>query len=132
MKQTKYFFILGAALAVLILLAVIYRPTIQGFVGSSGSSAGADTFTLYYAEWCPHCKTVKPIFKDWSKKGSVTINGKPVFLQMVEADTDAEKLKGKPVKGFPTFLLEKANGSTVEFQGDRSPSGWEQWLAQNV
>lgn len=130
MKNQKYMFILGAALALMILLAVVYRIKPEGFVGGGG--AGTDTFTLYYADWCPHCKTVKPIFKDWSKKGSVTINGKPVFLSMVEADTDAEKLKGKPVKGFPTFLLEKSNGKFVEFDGERTPSGWESWLASNL
>lgn len=122
--------ILGAALALMVLLAVVYR--IRPAEGFAGGAAGADSFTLYYADWCPHCKTVKPIFKDWSKKGSVNINGKPVFLTMVEADTDAEKLKGKPVKGFPTFLLEKADGKFVEFEGERTPAGWESWLASNL
>ena len=128
MKQTKYFLILGAALAVFLLLAVVYRPSLQGFE----SGAGADTFTLYYADWCPHCKTVKPIFKDWSKKGSIEVNGKPVFLTMVEADSQADKLQGKPVKGFPTFLLEKADGKFVEFEGERTPSGWESWLNKHL
>jgi hypothetical protein len=51
---------------------------------------------------------------------------------MVEADSNPEKLKGKPVKGYPTFLLETADGKFKEFEGERSPSGWETWLAKNV
>ena len=51
--------------------------------GSAGfeSFESAPTFTMYYADWCPHCKTLKPVFKDWSKKGSVVVGGKTVFVQ---------------------------------------------------
>ena len=127
-SSTKYFLILLAAAAVLLLVAVVGKPA-EGF---SGGGAGVDTFTLYYADWCPHCQTVKPTFKSWSSAGSTKIGGKTVFLQMVEADTNPEKLKGKPVKGYPTFLLEKADGQFKEFDGDRTPAGWAQWLAKNV
>jgi len=91
----------------------------------------APTFTMYYADWCPHCKTLKPVFKEWSKKGSTTIGGKTVFLEMVEVDTNPEKVKGKPVKGYPTILLEQ-NGKFTEFDGDRTAAGWESWLAKNL
>jgi thiol-disulfide isomerase/thioredoxin len=91
----------------------------------------APSFTMYYADWCPHCKTLKPVFKDWSKKGSIVVGGKTIFLDMVEVDTNPEKVKGKPVKGYPTILLEK-NGKFTEFEGDRTPAGWESWLAKNA
>jgi thiol-disulfide isomerase/thioredoxin len=125
-NTTKYALILFAALAVLLLIGVIGKPS-EGFSGD-----GVDTFTLYYADWCPHCQSVKPTFKEWSSSGSTKVGGKTVFLSMVEADTNPEKLKGKPVKGYPTFLLEKADGSFKEFNGDRSPSGWTEWLTKNV
>jgi thiol-disulfide isomerase/thioredoxin len=94
--------------------------------------ADADTFTLYYADWCPHCKTVKPIFADWGKKGSVNIDGKTVFVSLVEADASPDKVSAAGVKGFPTMLLHKAGGQKVEFDGERSPQGWESWLKQNL
>ena len=99
----------------------------RGFEGFQGGDA---SFTLYYADWCPHCKTVKPVFADWSKAGSVQINGKSVTTKMVEESQNTDK--SVPVKGYPTFLLKKSDGSYVEFSGDRSPSGWESWLAQNL
>jgi protein-disulfide isomerase-like protein with CxxC motif len=60
----------------------------------------------------------------------VTVNGKTVTTNMVEESSIKDK--SVPVKGYPTFLLKKADGSYVEFNGDRSPSGWEKWLAQNL
>jgi thiol-disulfide isomerase/thioredoxin len=92
----------------------------------------APSFTLYYADWCPHCKTIKPVFKSWSSSGSTTVKGKTVFLSMVEADTSPEKLKGVPVKGYPTFLLQTADGKFKEFDGDRTPEGWKAWLEDNL
>jgi thiol-disulfide isomerase/thioredoxin len=107
-----------------------YHPSTSGFGGFEGFES-APTFTMYYADWCPHCKTLKPVFKDWSKKGSTVVDGKTVFLEMVEVDTNPEKVKGKPVKGYPTLLLEK-NGKFTEFDGDRTPAGWESWLSKHL
>jgi len=129
--KTKYFLIIVAVAAILVILRMAYNSQqTQGFVGGSGGAV--DTFSMYYADWCPHCQTIKPVFKDYSKSGSTIVASKTVFLQMVEADTSPEKLKGKPVKGYPTFLLEKSDGTFVEFDGDRSPSGWNEWLAKNL
>ena len=126
MKTSTRNLFVGAAVIVLVLLAIRYfNSRREGF-------EGADTFTLYYAKWCPHCKSIAPVFADFSKSGSVNVGGKTVFLTMVEADEDADKMKGKPVKGFPTFLLEKANGQNVEFDGERTPQGWKSWLAKNL
>jgi len=114
----------------LALLAVIRYLYPKNYQGNHEGLAGSDSFTLYYADWCPHCKTVKPIFADWSKKGTIDVGGKTVFVSMVEASDP--KSKNPNVKGFPTMLLEKGDGSVVEFSGDRTPAGWESWLKQNV
>ena len=123
---TRNTFIIVLLVGVMILMYIryLYPDGTDGF-------QSAPTFTLYYADWCPHCKSIKPVFEQWSKKGSVIVGGKTVFVEMVEADKNADKLKGKPVKGYPTFLLEK-DGKFKEFDGDRSASGWEKWLSQNL
>jgi thiol-disulfide isomerase/thioredoxin len=120
-------FILILLLGVTILMYIRYlHPD-----GSEGFES-APTFTMYYADWCPHCKTIKPVFKDWSSNGSTTVAGKTVFLSMVEADSNPEKMKGVPVKGYPTFLLKTADGQFKEFDGERTPAGWEDWLSNNL
>lgn len=85
-------------------------------------------FTMYYAEWCPHCKAVKPAFEEWSKNGFVTAAGKNVKVRMVEQSEKPEEVSAKGIKGFPTFLLETADGKKVEFQGDRTPEAYLKFL----
>ncbi len=120
------------SVSIALLVAVVILMFIR-YVSPAGPDGfqSAPTFTLYYADWCPHCKTIKPVFEEWSKKGSVVVGGKTIFVEMVEADKNADKLKGKPVKGYPTFLLE-TNGAFKEFDGDRTAAGWESWLSQNA
>lgn len=125
----KVLYVAAAILAVLIVLRWLRRPT-EGF--AAGPTAGADSFTFYYADWCPHCKSVKPVFKQWSEKKSMTVGSKTVFLNMVEADQNPEVIKANNVKGFPTFILARADGSTKEFDGDRTPAGWQSWLEANL
>ena len=126
-NQKKFLMIAGVVFIAFFVLRYFFARS-----SSDGFQSGVDSFTMYYADWCPHCQTVKPAFKEWSKKGSIQLNGKTIFLQMVEAEKDADKAAGKPVKGYPTFLLETSAGEFKEFEGDRSASGWESWLAKNV
>jgi thiol-disulfide isomerase/thioredoxin len=115
-----------------ITLVVLYlaRVLIKTHNSPEGFSGPSPTFTLYYADWCPHCKTIKPLFSSWSKNGHVMVKGKRVNLAMVEESQ--MKDKSVPVKGYPTLLLQTTDGTFVEFSGDRSPNGWESWLSQNV
>jgi thiol-disulfide isomerase/thioredoxin len=127
-KNNLLFLTVGAA--VLILLALYFFATPASPEGFS--SEGAPTFTMYYADWCPHCKDVKPIFKSFMKSGTVEVNKKLVFLEMVEAEQNPDKVKGKPVKGYPTFLLEKPDGTYLEYPGSRDEAGWAKWLKENI
>ncbi len=121
--------ILGA-----IIVAVLLYLKFSSFEGFADQK-GTDSFVLYYAEWCPHCKEVKPIFKSWgADKGSVQVNGKTVFVSMVEADAagSKEKMAGKNIRGYPTIMLEKANGQVMEYSGSRDEAGWMEFLKKNV
>lgn len=104
---------------------VFFRGRSEGFADSD-----APSFTLYYASWCPHCKDVAPVFKEWAKNGTVTVGGKTVFVKAVEEKEIPAGIKDK-VKGFPTFLYSKG-GNTVEYSGSRDASGWEAFLAQQA
>lgn len=125
MKLMTRRILMGAIILALVLLGYWYFKSSDGF-------ENADTFTLYYADWCPHCKTIKPVFSEWSSKKSIEVNGKTVFLSMVEADKEPEKVSEAGVKGYPTFMLKKADGTSVEFNGERTASGWESWLKSNL
>jgi thiol-disulfide isomerase/thioredoxin len=117
---------------VLILLATLRFIHLGSIREAFQNLQGADTFTLYYADWCPHCQSVKPAFEEFAKNGFVTVAGKNVKVQMVQPEKEPEKAAGKPIKGYPTFLLETAQGKTVEYQGERTPSGYLEFLNKQL
>lgn len=125
-------FLLGGTVLVLVLIRYLYMR--EGFTGSAGpiSTEGADIFSLYYVDWCPHCKSVKPAFEDFAKNGFVTVAGKNVKVRAVECEKQSELAAGKPIKGYPTLLLETAGGKTVEYQGDRTPEAYMQFLEEQL
>lgn len=118
-----------AVVALLVLLRFIATSYSEGF---TDSLKGADTFTLYYADWCPHCKSVKPAFEEWAKNGFVSIAGRNVKVRMVQPEKEPEKAAGKEIKGYPTFMLETADGKSVEYQGDRTPEAYIAFLEENL
>ena len=130
MAKMKSMYILFAVAALaLVVYAVLNGQLVQGFVG--GSSSSSDTFTMYYVEWCPHCKTAKPIFKDFMGNGSVAVNGKNVKCVMVDAEKEPEAVKGLNIKGYPSFILNKG-GNNVEFNGPRTGDGFTAFLKENM
>jgi len=122
-------YLVGIIVALLVLLRVIHAST-EGFTGSAATSTGGDSFTLYYAEWCPHCKSVKPAFAEWAKNGFVSVGGKNVAVSMVEPEKQPEKAKGKSIKGYPTFILETADGQVFDYEGERTPAGYQKFLEE--
>jgi thiol-disulfide isomerase/thioredoxin len=108
------------------------RGLLEGFQGGSSSSPDMNTFTMYYADWCPHCRTVKPDFGELVKKGAINVGSKKCLIRMVNADESPEELKKKNVQGFPTFLLETTDGQTVEYQGARTTEGWMKFLNEKL
>jgi thiol-disulfide isomerase/thioredoxin len=87
-------------------------------VGNSGGSA-ADIY-FFYTEWCPHCKTAKPIWAEFkSQMTGKDINGMTLNFVEVDCDKDTETSDKFNVKGFPTIKLVKGN-QIIEY--DAKPS----------
>jgi len=114
------------ALVLVVIAVVLYNYIVirEGF-------AGGPSLTFYYADWCPHCKPVKPVFTQFMSENSnsLTVNGTPVLLKMVES---ADVPAGSPVKGYPTFIYTDANGKTKECDAPRTADGWTSWLKTNI
>lgn len=121
--------ILLLAAVVIGILAYFYFQSstlLQGFQNKAGP--GDYTFTMYYADWCGHCKTAKPAFQKLANSGPVVVNGKKCSFQMVSPEKEPEKAKGKPVKGFPTFLFESPQGEVVEYKGERNGDAYLKFI----
>jgi thiol-disulfide isomerase/thioredoxin len=92
-----------------------------------GETNSRGTFTLYYADWCPHCKTIKPVFRDFMGDGTLTVNDAPIKVRMVE-EKRIQKGVDPAIQGYPTLLYSDASGKTVEFSGPRTPDGFMEFL----
>ena len=83
-----------------------------------GSSKQAEML-LFYADWCPHCKTAKPIWEDIKKQyQNKTVNGYHVIFTEVNCTTETaetEQMMNKyNIEGFPTIKLLK-DGQIIEY-----------------
>jgi len=122
----KMIMLVVAILSLLVLLS-LYGNRLAGFQNPSTPS-----FTMYYADWCPHCKTAKPEMEALVAKSPMDINGTKCNIRMIQPENDPEAAKGKPIKGFPTFLLETTDGKTVEYKGSRNTDGYLAFLNENL
>jgi thiol-disulfide isomerase/thioredoxin len=70
---------------------------------------------LFKVDWCPHCKTAKPIFDEVEKKlNKETVNGYTVVFKTVDCEADPELADKFKIEGFPTIKLVK-DGQVIEY-----------------
>ena len=86
-----------------------YQPNSEFNVESGGNTA---ELLFFYADWCPHCKTAKPIWNDLqSEYENKTINGYTVVFTEVncyEETAEVDNMMNKySVEGYPTIKLLK-------------------------
>lgn len=104
----------------------------EGFQGQTyGETNERGTFTMYYADWCPHCKSAKPIFKDFMGPGIIQVNGQPIRVRMVE-EKEHQKGVDPDIKGYPSFLYSDSAGRVVEFNGPRNADGFMKFLEDQI
>lgn len=106
--------LVGVALITLWFTTAMKDSFIQGF-----ANPGSYQFVMYYAPWCPHCKTVMPDFDGLG--ATQTIGGSTVKVSKVDCDAQPEVGKAKGVTGYPTFQLQDAQGNLVEEMGGAYP-----------
>jgi len=108
-----------------------YQPNSEN-VPESGGNGNTAELLFFYAEWCPHCKTAKPIWNDLkSEYENKTINGyKVVFTEIncSEETAEVEKMMNQyNVEGYPTIKLLK-DGQVIEYDAKPSKDTLVQFL----
>jgi thiol-disulfide isomerase/thioredoxin len=130
--------LIGAVVVGILALIGMYSMGITFGRGISGFQGGAvptvPTFTMYYADWCPHCQHAKPEFKEMASKGEIDVGGKRCAIKMVGLEENPEGVKAarKPINGFPTFLLETPDGEIYEYPGQRNTEGYMKFLNEKL
>jgi thiol-disulfide isomerase/thioredoxin len=87
---------------------------------------------LFYVDWCPHCKTAKPVWNDIkSEYENKTINGyKVIFTEVncTEETAEVEQMMNKyNIEGFPTIKLLK-DGQIIEYDAKPTKETMTQFL----
>jgi thiol-disulfide isomerase/thioredoxin len=126
--------IVALATVVIGILSYLYFKRVELVSGFQNQKAGPGdyTFTMYYADWCGHCKNAKPGFQSLANSGPVVVNGKKCTVQMISPEKEPEKAQGKPIKGFPTFLFESPDGQIVEYKGERNTDAYMKFINETL
>jgi thiol-disulfide isomerase/thioredoxin len=103
----------------------------QANQGSNEPTNNAELL-FFFADWCPHCKTAKPIWDELkSQYQTKTINGYQVIfteINCTEETAEVDKMMNKyNVEGYPTIKLLK-DGQVIEYDAKPSKETLTQFL----
>ena len=107
-----------------------YNPNHE-HLPSSSSSKSAELL-LFYVDWCPHCKTAKPVWEEVKAEyQNKTVNGYQVMCTEINCTNetpDVEQMMNKySIEGFPTIKLLK-DGQVIEYDAKPTKATLEQFL----
>ena len=109
-----------------------YKPNSEQIPAGGSDATNEAELLFFYADWCPHCKTAKPIWNDLkSEYQNKTINGYHVIFTEIncsEESAEVEKLMNQyNVEGYPTIKLLK-DGQIIEYDAKPSKATLTQFL----
>ena len=120
--MSKNMHIIIFSVIVLVIIGVVYyfysKKSSETFTSSYDSEKQAELM-LFYVDWCPHCKTAKPVWDELKTEyKDKTINGYNVLFTEINCTTETpeiEKLIAKfSIEGYPTIKLLK-DGQIIEY-----------------
>jgi thiol-disulfide isomerase/thioredoxin len=87
---------------------------------------------FFYANWCPHCKSAKPVWNDLKTKyENKIINGYTIIFTEIDCsneNAESEKMMNKyNVEGFPTIKLIK-DGQVIDFDAKPTQDSLDKFL----
>lgn len=110
---------------------VQYKPNNEQMYGNIEGGQTAELL-FFYANWCPHCKTAKPIWNELKTEyENKTINGYKVTFTEVDCTqetVESDKMMNQyNVEGYPTIKLLK-DGQVIEYDAKPTKATLEQFL----
>ena len=131
--------IIGSIVVLAIVGALVYyffvyskKTTTASSSNNSTSSSKQAELMLFYVDWCPHCKTAKPVWDELKiEYQNKTINGYSVLFTEINCTTETaeiEKLIAKyNIEGYPTIKLLK-DGQIIEYDAKPTKDTLVQFL----
>jgi thiol-disulfide isomerase/thioredoxin len=107
-----------------------YKPNSEQI--PAGGNSNVAELLFFYADWCPHCKTAKPIWNDLKAEyQNKTINGYTIVFTEIncsEETAEVDRMMNKyNVEGYPTIKLLK-DGQVIEYDAKPSKDTLTQFL----
>lgn len=88
-----------------------------------------------YANWCGHCKDLKPIWEELKsslEKKMESLDLKIDFVEIEESEKKKlEEYPGLKVNGYPTIFKIKNNGKIEYYDGHRELAKMQDWVLGN-
>lgn len=101
----------------MIILSHRYQCKKESFVDNH------DKLMFFYADWCPHCKSLKPIVQ------SIKDNSSLIDIEMLEdASTPSNVKKDFNIQGYPTIYYVH-DSKKIKFTGARTKDAIESFVA---
>ena len=105
------------------------REYTQGTSGGNGTQA---EIILFYVDWCPHCKTAKPIWEQVKAEyANKTINGYHVIFTEINCTNESPDVEAViekyRIEGYPTIKLLKGD-QVIDFDAKPTVSTLTQFL----
>jgi len=110
---------------------VQYKPNNEKMYGDIEGGQNAELL-FFYANWCPHCKSAKPIWEELKAEyANKKVNGYNIVFTEIDCSqetTESDKMMNKyNVEGYPTIKLLK-DGQVIEYDAKPSKATLEQFL----
>ena len=130
-------FLLFIIIAIYIYQSYVSPKLAPSYSSQDGSGSGSGSgktaeLMLFYVDWCPHCKTGKPIWDEVKNEYQHRlINGYKVLFKeynCTEETAEVEQLMNQyHIEGYPTIKLLK-DGQVIEFDAKPTKAALEQFL----
>jgi len=86
-------------------------------------------FIAFLADWCGHCQTVKPIWKE-ALESIKNINGRGHVVTV--SDKHMGKLPCQQPSGFPSFKLFNAKNFVKDYDGGRNMEDFIKFMSEHM
>ena len=123
--------LIAILVVVLVVLVVVYvMKSREGF-----ESKKVYNLYFFHVDWCGYCKKAKPEVAKLEEELAANNNkvGKAeVNLVSVDAEENTKLASQHNVKAYPTVVLEKADGNTVELEKPCTYENLKELIEQNA